>query len=245
MSEIQISMEGGTSKRLLTAGKYCDRDIVVTASGGGSSTPDPSTQYQRVEYIESAEAETYPYIITDFTADNDSGMEIIAAFPAMADRIPMGSRTDGNATRFYCVYPLSASTCYFGFNNGSSISCALSVDTPYRLQTNFLNSRLVNIYDMNGTRKGGTSISATLVAQACPVSIFGYNRADTNVVSSKREYALYSARISQGHEVVRNYVPCRRKSDGVVGLYETVTGQFLTDASGGSSGFACGPDIDW
>lgn len=35
MSEINISLEGGTSKRLLTAGKYCDRDIVVTASGGG------------------------------------------------------------------------------------------------------------------------------------------------------------------------------------------------------------------
>lgn len=39
MSEINISIEGGTSKRLLTAGKYCDRDIVVTASGG--ETPDP------------------------------------------------------------------------------------------------------------------------------------------------------------------------------------------------------------
>jgi hypothetical protein len=37
MSEINITVEGGTSKRLLTAGKYCDRDIVVTASGGGDS----------------------------------------------------------------------------------------------------------------------------------------------------------------------------------------------------------------
>ena len=35
MSDINISVEGGESKRLLTAGKYCDRDIVVTASGGG------------------------------------------------------------------------------------------------------------------------------------------------------------------------------------------------------------------
>ena len=34
MSEISITVEGGTSKRLLTAGKYCDRDIVVTATGG-------------------------------------------------------------------------------------------------------------------------------------------------------------------------------------------------------------------
>jgi hypothetical protein len=30
-----ITVEGGTSVRLPTAGKYCDRDIVVTATGGG------------------------------------------------------------------------------------------------------------------------------------------------------------------------------------------------------------------
>lgn len=37
MSEHNITIEGGTSKRLLTAGKYCDRDIVVTAEGGGTN----------------------------------------------------------------------------------------------------------------------------------------------------------------------------------------------------------------
>lgn len=36
MSEINISIEGGTSKRLLTAGKFCNKDIVVTAEGGGN-----------------------------------------------------------------------------------------------------------------------------------------------------------------------------------------------------------------
>ena len=30
-----ITVEGGTSVRLPTAGKYCDRDIIVTATGGG------------------------------------------------------------------------------------------------------------------------------------------------------------------------------------------------------------------
>ena len=30
-----ITVEGGTSVRLPTAGKYCDRDIVITAKGGG------------------------------------------------------------------------------------------------------------------------------------------------------------------------------------------------------------------
>lgn len=33
MSEFNISIEGGTSYRLHTAGKFCDRDIVVTAEG--------------------------------------------------------------------------------------------------------------------------------------------------------------------------------------------------------------------
>lgn len=43
MSEINITIEGGTSKRLLTAGKFCDRDIVVTAEGGGGYVYEGST----------------------------------------------------------------------------------------------------------------------------------------------------------------------------------------------------------
>lgn len=36
MADIEISVDAGTSKRLLTAGKYCDRDILVSASGGAA-----------------------------------------------------------------------------------------------------------------------------------------------------------------------------------------------------------------
>ena len=37
MSEHKITVAGGTSVRLPTAGKYCDRDIIVTAGGGTAS----------------------------------------------------------------------------------------------------------------------------------------------------------------------------------------------------------------
>lgn len=224
--------------------------IIATANslpevGSGGPTDDRDL-YQRVEYITSAEEGTYPYIITDFIADNECGLEVIASFSVMQDRIPMGSRTDGStATRFYCVYPLSTSSVYYGFNGGSSISCSTSLNTIYRLQTNFLNSRLVNVYEEDGTRKASASLNATLAAQNVPVSIFGYHSGSSGAVSSKREYKLYSARCSKGHEVVREYIPCYRKSDGVVGVYEKCTGQFLTDASGSANGFAKGPDIDW
>lgn len=264
-----ITVEGGTSVRLPTAGKYCDRDIVITAEGGkedlndvlteqealidelktvlqgkasGGAEPDPRDQYQRVEYIESAEEETYPYIITDFYADNDSGVEVIASFAVMQDRIPMGSRLDSGSTRFYCAYPLSTTSCYYGFNIGSSISCSTKVNTKYRLQTNFMNSRQAIIYEANGTRKAFATFSQTLSEHTAPVSIFGYNSASGGTVTSKREYRLYSARLSHGFDIVREYIPCYRKSDGVVGVYEKFTGQFLTTEVGA---FAKGADVEW
>lgn len=213
------------------------------AGGGGSMEPDYKTLYQRVEYIESAEEETYPYIITDFYADNTCGVELIASFPTMADRVPMGSREDSGATRFYCVYPLSTSTVYYGFNTGLSISCTTKVNTVYRLQTNFLNSRLVGVYEEDGTRMVNASISATLTDQTAPVAIFGYISASSGSVASRREYKLYSARCSRGHEVVREYIPCYRKADGVIGLYEKFTGAFLTNEGDGE--FAKGADVEW
>lgn len=304
MSEWNITVEGGASKRLLTAGKYCDRDILITATGGGgldtsdatatekeivlgysgyargkkiaginpyameatdaevaeqdalldlaiaalegkaaggggSTEPDNRALYQRVESITS---DGESYVITDFIADNSSGMEMVASFPTLVDRPPMGSRTDTGATRFYCVYPLSANSCYYGFNNGATISCPLTAETIYRLQTNFMNSRLVNIVAENGVRKGGTSISGTLAQQNVPVAIFGYYHGGTKAINSIREFTLYSARISAGNDIVREYIPCYRKSDGVVGLYEKFTGEFLTTPEGD---FTAGKAIEW
>jgi hypothetical protein len=41
MSDINITIPGGTSKRLLTKGTRCEDDIVITAEGGGGTVPVP------------------------------------------------------------------------------------------------------------------------------------------------------------------------------------------------------------
>ena len=51
MADIEITVDGGTSKRLLTAGKYCDRNITVTATGGGGGEPEPPDDGKTRLYI--------------------------------------------------------------------------------------------------------------------------------------------------------------------------------------------------
>lgn len=66
-----IELEGGKTIRLPTAGKYCDRDIVVTATGGGQSTP---TQEKTVDITGNGTVEVIPdegYALSKVTANVD------------------------------------------------------------------------------------------------------------------------------------------------------------------------------
>ena len=87
-----ITVEGGTSVRLPTAGKYCDRDIVVTATGGGSVS-EPST----ISGINLHNAET------DIQNTYLDGAEVIAFNGwKTTDFIPV------EEGKFYFVYSVSA-----------------------------------------------------------------------------------------------------------------------------------------
>lgn len=239
MSEYNITVEGGTSKRLLTAGKYCDRDIVVTATGSAAQ-PDPRDQYQRVEYIESDGSQ---YVVTDFVADDNScGIEYLGTVGNFNSNATMGSREGSGDTRFYVPYPLGSTTTYFGFNTAPKITATVATNTVYRWQTNFIDSRIAAVYSVSGAALGSTAINAVLTPHSVPVAIFAINNSASGVAAAKN-MRVYSARCSRGHEVVREYIPCYRKADGVIGLYEMHTGAFLTNAGTGS--FAKGADVDW
>ncbi len=213
------------------------------AGKAAGATPDPRAGYQRVEYFDAADPSDPPYFISDIVATNRTGAEIVAAFPALEDRIPMGSREDSGNTRFYVVYPLSASSCYYGFGAGQTLSIRLAVDTWYRLQTNFMDSRLVNVFEEAGTRLGGGSISGTISAHTVPIAIGGYHSAASGAVSSRRNMKFSLARISEGADIVRSYSTARRISDGELVLLDTITGAAIAKAGGGD--IIAGPTVDW
>jgi len=199
--------------------------------------------YQRVDYIASPGGDEGGYLITDFVGDNSSGIEITASFDTLVDSVPMGSRINSDATRFYVPYPLSATAAYYGFNAGKSFSIRLTTNTKYRLQTNFQNVRYARIYSADGTLLMNSSIATTLTQQVCPVYIFRYLNAEKGTMGARRPMKAYGARITQGSEIVREYVPCYRKQDGAIGMFELHTEQFLTTPDG--TVLTKGADVDW
>lgn len=117
-----ITVEGGKSIRLKTAGKYCDRDIVVTATGGGSvetcnvtivqswgMNDDPLLLTLYVPYynIETNGSITYGY--EEFTSQNDYEPQHSVTFTAMKN-IPINIFAYGFSGTISCTPSSSGGT---------------------------------------------------------------------------------------------------------------------------------------
>ena len=174
--------------------------------------------------------------VPNFSSDNVLyGVQInTGSYDAFALRIPAGS----TGTKQIRVYRLSG--------GGSSIVTTLdnAVANDIRFSTEYSNGGAVNTYTFNGETK---NFAANL-----------RNRLDDNILIFRVNYGgivyanvksvvgtrVYSFKILEGGEVVRNFVPCLRESDGVAGLYETIGRTFHANAAstGGTFAYAERPD---
>jgi len=71
--------------------------------------------------------------------------------------------------------------------------------------------------------------------------LFAYSRKGTVDTQYGFKGKMYGAKIYDNGVLVRNFIPARRDSDNVVGMYDTISGQFFTNS--GTGEFIAGPVI--
>ena len=73
-----------------------------------------------------------------------------------------------------------------------------------------------------------------------PIEIFGVNTANTRSLQFKGK--LYSCQFYNYAVTKMDLVPCYRRADNVVGVYDLVSGEFITTPQGVSQ-LVAGPDV--
>lgn len=215
MSEIAITIPGGTTKRLLTAGKYCPSDILVTAEGSaGNGLPEG---YTKLKYIQSSGTQ---YVNTGLLP---TGNEKICMDFQLLD-------TSGNPTVFgarsssmcFAYWETSENCWYFAY--GSQWVKFPSVGNGLSRNKMELTNTSGHIGDSYATWSAATfniAYAITLFARHHNGSLINYAK-----------MRLYSCQIYDNGTLARDYVPCRNPY-GVVGLYDLVNGQFYGNAGTG------------
>lgn len=193
------------------------------------------SEYQEVEYIENTGTQ---YIITDLLFPKElENPKIEWGFMQIA--VPSGDNMVfgywSNGSIYYEVYNSTAlSYASIGKNHYDRISNAnltkdIVIAGVMTKETMYLNG-----YSY------ATNAEDTIDQSIRPMAIFAWNSSSGRTYTNKGA-RIYYLRFFDGNTKMADYVPCYRKSDGEIGMYDTVTKTFYTNS--GTDTFLKGADI--
>lgn len=203
-------------------------------TGGGSRIP---TIYQEVEYVESDGA---AYIDSGIECTSDLAVEF--KFYAGTDvnaSLCGGIDTRNPQVNFrHHASPYSKNRYWIQNDN-------INVSSVYAGTTfDILNPHVWEIDPISGKAKldANTSTFTPLVSGLTTTKNYGIfaRIADTGAIQS-RVSSIYYFKFYRNSALIGDFIPCYRKEDGVIGMYDTVTKSFFTNA--GTGAFTKGPDV--
>lgn len=202
------------------------RLMLKNESGAAPILP---AEYQRVEWIGKKKQSPYinTYINTGIIPGNETGVLYdVALSPYTGDNNTDGV-TDNIGERFT-----------FGrYNRGIFLGWYRIFKyyqfSPIALDRITVTLNLFN--DRKGTCNGVTFFDylADRPSNSTPAYLLATNSKSGPYWAAEEE-RIYRAVYTEGDAVVRNFVPCYRRSDGIIGMYDTVSGTFYTNAGSGT-----------
>lgn len=205
-------------------------------AGNGAFTAGPElglpSAYQEVEFIKGTGTQ---WIDTGFTPNQSTKIEMVAVAESVANEQAFfyGAAGVGYTDNAFEAYTY----------NGIDVN----YDGQYRLfGTLAANKKLTIVHDKNSAsvtvEDGGTfttSFNTATFNAPRSMGLLATRRNSGALVSPP--LAIYSAKIWNNDILVRDFVPCYRIADSVIGLYDLENGVFYTNAGTGT--FVKGPDV--
>lgn len=225
-SNIQLELGEATTYEPYQGQSYTiDLDTIKLAGIETSSIPD---SYQRVDYIESF-ATTGQHIDLNYysTADTRFVLDWQRVGSWSANSPVFGARVSAAAsdTTKLAVWARTAANISEAIVFGS-VDSSYVADTP-SLSRHTISNIGANFYH-NGTEV--YTNTATKTTSSNSLYMFGLNSNGTADIRFNA-MKLYGFKLYENGTLSADFVPCYRKADGAIGLYDVVRSQFYASAS--------------
>ena len=193
-------------------------------------------EYQEVEYLESTGTQG---IITDVIATNNIGFDCVYYAKSKIGTVDygciFGGRVSSGNNDFQLTTFHQSGSGYSGsFRFGSGWGYNANITRLEMGRTSFKNCVFVSndASDIHVSEYNWTS--------AIPIALFLLNNNGT-LTQGGYGCRIYVMRFYDGDSLIRDYVPCYRKTDSKPGMYDFVSKQFFVNQ--GTGEFIIGPDV--
>ena len=182
--------------------------------------------YTQLEYIQSSGTQ---YIDVGFKPNQDTRITASVIWPlsgASRSNYLCGARQSGSSKKYAINGYGGKYESHYGTNTVSawnSVSEQFSIDK---------NKNVTTIYGVTETQEAQTF--------QCPVNMFLFAMNNNGAMYSPASVKLYQFSVYDNGTLVRDFIATKR-SDGTVGLYDTVNSQFYSNAGTGT--FTAGPEV--
>ncbi|MGN1301208.1 MAG: hypothetical protein ACI4U9_01600 [Clostridia bacterium] len=176
--------------------------------------------YQQIEYLESNGTQ---YIDTGVCPVSSSLSAVVEFKPCS---LPLGHEHWAfgqwyGSGGWRCGGSTSSSTANFNLDTSRGFSYAITSGSSTRLYRNI-----------------GMSVSCTITSDY-PMLLFAQQEGGNAGYVEYSQFKIYRCMIWKDRELIRDFIPCYRKSDGEAGMYDIVNNVFYTN--NGTGTFITGP----
>ena len=203
--------------------------LYVNGLGGAVTVTDTTEHYEILDYLN---VESGAWVNTGYTPNCTDRVHIKVRLANVNDtKCIYCSRTTNSKNSLVRMFSCFAIKNIFRFDrNGSNTSSTykLNATTDYELAVDY-NTLAATINGGNSVTVGGTGT----FTPGSPFVLFSAHTASPGTsVSYPFVGRFYYFRVFNADgNIVREYLPARRSTDGVIGLWETTQGTFLTNSS--------------